>query len=217
MDTICINNVTLYPGIEPPKGIIYRYFRKDENGYNIKIWISKCKNIFYTCSKNHPLAIYQNQDVPILCHLFYILYDIVSTMITTTFEYNFIVSFLNASIEYFRFLSPNSYEESLVDPVVAKLFNEYFLPVNVVGSFTLSKLRSKIMKVKMENNELRKEVIGIFEKMDIDFVNIKNIMEDIKKFEKKNEATQTDVENVWKKKSLQKNVETQSEFIVKKI
>lgn len=157
MNTICLNNITLYPNLEPPKGIIFREFKfKNPNG--VRVWITKCKNIYFLASSKHPISNYNSEHSTfILSHFVYILQDIISTLDPKSFEFGFFNNFMMYCLEYLKFNSSNSYRESQEDPIIKSVYFDFFLQVGV-DPYLLSYLKSRIEDLEIENKMLKMEV-----------------------------------------------------------
>lgn len=214
MTTLCIYDIVVYPKTEAHKNIIYKKFRWEANNMWIDIWITKCKNLYYTCSENHPINQYEEQHILLLCHLFYIIQNLSVNCEQNSFEYSFFGLFLNGILEFLRKFSKNSYLISSKDPVANYFFNEYFLPVTV-GTYSLSKMRSNIDDIKNENSKLKKDTIDIFSafQKEIDIFG-KNLLENLKNSSNKNVdiCVQTDFSNESEKIET-KEVSVQTEVI----
>lgn len=211
MEPICIGNTTIYRGIVPPKGIILYHFNKEN--YQINLWISKCKNVFFCCSQEHPIREINN-EIQYLCHLFYIIYDFCSGLNNQSHEYIFLATLLNNILEYIRVHSQNIYELSLKDLMVDRFFKSYFLAANVCGVYHLSKIKTEIIMAKKENEKMKRDVKDFFGNIENDFQKIKNILSSITFPKTKNSFSQTDTENAWKTKIIsKKTVETQCSSI----
>jgi len=209
MDSIRINNIVVYPKIKPKKEIILKKLNLKDNDIWINIYITTCSNIYYFCSENHPIYIYENKNsLNILSHLYYILQYTSYQLIYNSIEYNIISSFLNNLFEHIRKYSKTAYEESQRDPIVNRLFNEFCLPI-YASSFTLSRMKYKIDELKRDKLELKMEVNSIFEKINLEIQKIGNIV--VKK-STKDSSSQTSPENYWKNKSLKKDIAVQSEL-----
>jgi len=230
MNSIAINNICVFPDKNPAKENIHKEFTKEENGKWIKIWITKCCNICFVCSKNHPIRDRIENHILLISFLYYLIADFYSQLKNNTIEHNLFSSFLNGTLDYIRFHSRNVYDESLKDEYLSGIFSDFILPVNV-SVFTLSHLNSNLQKVKKERNELKKNVTDIFSDIKKDLESIEKLIVS----KKTNESfTQTEQLNVWnqkiipkktieqKDKSVQnvfttKNIETQTEIEVKVI
>jgi len=157
MNTICLNNITLYPNLEPPKGIIFREFKfKNPNG--VRVWITKCKNIYFLANNKHPISKYKSeQSTFVLSHFVYILQDIISTLDSKSFEFGFFNNFLMYCLEFLKYNSANSYRESQEDPIIKSIYFDFFLQVGV-DPYLLSYLKSRVEDLEIENQLLKMEI-----------------------------------------------------------
>jgi len=203
MDTLCVNNITVYPGVIPPKPIILKELIINYNETEfIKIWLSKCKNIFYSSTPRHPIYNYNlNNPKFILCHLFYLLKS--GDFFQNDIELDIINKFLNGVIIYLRVNSGNCYQESMMDPIVKMFYLENYLPIEI-SPFGLSYLKAKISDIKIKNillKENTKKSLSLF-KIDFESMSkkINSLFVNLPK-KKMNFSTQTD-KNVWQNKNV---------------
>jgi len=210
MDTLSIFNIVIYPELKPKNDIIVKKISQNLEKEWINIYITKCRNIYYDCSKNHPIYKKTNH-LHILSHLFYIIKNLQSQISYPSVEYDVIYYFLNGSIEYFRIYSKEAYEESKKDEIVEKIYKEMYFPVNV-GAFTLSKIKNNLNTIKKDHIDLKKDVKNIFEDLNNEFKKLNNIV--FPKNEKKESSTQTQMaqQNVWlMKKKVDNSTQIQIE------
>lgn len=219
MDTLCINNITIYPGIKPPKGIVLKEVKIE----NFTLWITKCKNIYYFSESNHPIFKYGlNSPTYLLSHLFYIVRNAVFPYLETDIEKFVANNFLVGCLDYLKVNSANSYNEYLEDPVVGSIFfyENISLPVNPMS---LSYLRTELKTLKFKQHTLKTNFTKCFKNFSNELEEMKqNIISrlslETKETKETSEAgTQTTMEkadNVWKMKAIvRKTTETQTDFV----
>ena len=215
MDTLCINNITVYSGIKPPKGIIMNEIDCE----NIKFWITKCKNFYYVSDSKHPISTYgATTSNYLVCHLFYIIKDVIIPKLKNPIEIELTNNFMYGCMEYLRTYSLNSYNESLEDPIITKFFCENFVPV-YANPLSLSYFNCKVKNMKFKQHTLKNNITKMFDNFSKEFDSMSKVLmekikpEPIEKIAKVDKEVQTSVitENVWKNKTiLKKTVETQT-------
>ena len=219
METLCINNITIYPGIKPPKGIIMKEIKLEK----ITVWLTKCKNIYYLCEKEHPIGKYGViTSTYLLCHLFYLIKNAIIPSLENQNEILIFNNFLSGCYEYLRKYSYNAYNESFEDEILRLFYFDNYLPVSM-HCFNLSFFNSQIKKVKYEHHTIKNNVKKTLFDFQNDFEEmVRNIVskisvqkDEISEKPKMVEiATQVNfVENAWKiKPTLKKTIETQTDF-----
>lgn len=214
MDTLCINNIYVYPGIKPPKGIISREFILE----NITIWISKCNNIYFNCTNKHPMSGYGiNESTYLLPHLFYLITNLVIPQDNEQKYSSLLNNFLQGCIEYMKIHSSNAYLESQNDPIISLFYYQVYMPI-LVNPYSLSFMKNNIQSIKYQHHTLKNKATKCFDNFKNDFEEMsKKIIDKIndKKIEKKDIEIQVSIEkndvniqtnivkNVWTKKSIE--------------
>jgi len=217
MDILSVNTIVIYPNIKPPKEIVLKVIYTEIKDIWIKIWMTKCKNIYYICSKNHPIFNIKF-GVNILAHLFYILRSNSVGIKFPSTEYEIVSSFLNGTLTYVKKYSAKSYELSIQDPIVFTLYNEFTIPITV-DSYTLSNCIYNLENIKKENMKIKEDFKNLFKNFEDELKNNINIVSTLLpkmvKPDKKDQIIQTETPNLWKNKPIiKKDAETQ--YIFKK-
>ena len=206
MNTLFIYNTVIYTNSKPNKDLVLKKFKFTENDTHINIFLTKCRNIYFTCSKNHSLSEESNATI-ILSHLFFLLDSQIKNVTYPSTEYGIVYYFLNGAMEYLRLYSKNTHE--IKDIYVKKFYDTYFLPVQVNVN-SLECMRSRIESIKSEHSTLKQNVKNLFSDLSDELSKLNNILGKIP--EKRDIATQTvmQTQNVWVNKP-KINVITQTE------
>lgn len=222
---LCINNIVIYPKVKAPKKIILKLIELQKNDNWIKIAISKCQNIYYTCSENHPINQYDiDKPINLLSNIYYIFQDCAGQIEGNSIEYFVIMNFLSGSLGYLRQYADIAVQEIKNDPMVAKLYQEKYLPV-YVNAFSLSCFKDEIKHLKGERDILKKDIVNLFTDLKKEINSIGELFQKIVKNEinqskekieikeKSDSATQTQmiVENAWKNRKTKVDSEIQTE------
>jgi len=230
MDTLCINNITVYPGIKPPKGIVLRETKIDK----MTIWITKCKNIYYTSSSEHPISQYNIQTATyLLSHLYFIFQNIICPTLDSEIEKNIVANFLQGIVEYLKKYSCNSYDESAHDPVIGFFHYQNLISIGV-NPFALSYFKFNIKTIKYQHHTLKNNTKKLIDNFNTEFENmskeilktikvekvvekiveVEKVVEKIVEVEKVVEKiVEKPVPNAWKVKSImKKDISTQCEL-----
>jgi len=229
MDTLCINNVTIYPGIKPPKGIVHSEFKME----NLTMWITKCKNLYFNSENPHPISKYGlSKPTYLLSHLFFIVRDIIFQQLEKEADINWANNFLFGCLEFLRVNSSNAYCESLEDPMITRIFLENYIAIPM-NPLTISYFNFKSKSIKFQHHTLKNNVVKSFDKFNKDFQKMSNdilerisenvtkekivveekivvkekiiIQEVEKKITKENKEIQTMSPNSWKAKPIIKS------------
>jgi len=204
MEALCVNNITVNPGKKPAKDLILAELKQNSDDEWINIFVTKCRNIYYLCSKNHPIAKYEKKPLLLLIHLFYILNNLSISINPESTEYRILASFLYGLFNHIRPMARESYRESLDEPLVEKFFNDYCIVSNVC-TFSISKIENQLKSVKDDSLKLKADAINIFSQMEKEIQKVSKIVGNLKVPEKtqmQDSSSQTDPENVWKTKSF---------------
>lgn len=188
MDILCLNNITIYADIIPPKQIIYKEYFLD----NFTFWFSRCKNIYFTSTEKHPIHKYNNSPTFMLSHLFFIVQNQIVPQATQECEIHLINLFLQGCLDYLKVNSSNSFEESQTDPIVGLIY--YQNNINVVTNpLMISYVKSRIDNIKFQHTILKKNVSKMIKDFQANFESCsKNILDKIVPISQKSVVTQTE-------------------------
>lgn len=203
MDILCINNITIYEDIIPPKQIIYREYILD----NFTFWFSRCKNIYFNCTEKHPIYKYKNSPTFMLSHLFFIVQNQIVPQATQELEIHLINLFLQGCLDYLKTYSANSFEESQTDPIVGLVF--YQNNINVITNpLMISYVKSRVDNIKFQHTILRKNVTKLIKDFMFCFENCSNnILRRLIPVSSKSEEVQADLK-------FGKEIEMQTDEII---
>lgn len=197
MSVLKINDIVVYPKTKPPHKTILRHLQWEHNNTWINIWITKCKNIFYISSPNHPISKYEDKDdVFILSHLFYLLHSLSSQLSPESIEYYYISIFLNGILSYFKTIYWEQYLHQ--DEVVDNIYQYYF---------------PNDKKLSDENERLKNEILALTAKKETKEIGIQTSAWNTKLIFKNEISTQT--QEIKEKKS--KLSETSTDVIFEMI
>lgn len=207
-----INGTFIFPQIKPPKQIVQKLLKIKNLDEWINIYITKCKNIYYECSKDHPMFQFDlSKSINIVCHLYYLILSKLNEIGNPSYEYEIIYAFMNNCFYFLRSQSRDTYEISLDDKFVQKMYSDYIITINV-NSFKFSKFGKEIKLLRDENNNLKNNALIFFKQIIGELQNVSKLISKIN--------IPTIKENAWKNKLIInktiKNVETQTTFEEKK-
>ena len=182
---ICIDNTIIYSNRIPPNDIIQKKLKvKFNNNFKdnfkdnwIDIYITSDCNIYYNCSKDHPINMYNFTNTNyILSHLYYLLKTNFNKLKYNSHESNIVRIVMDSILEFLRINSYNAYNESCKEPIIASIYKEHYLPI-VTEPVILSHIKLQSTNIKNKFNILKKDIFDIFNDFNKDFIDLNNIFD----------------------------------------
>ena len=182
---ICIDNTIIYSNRIPPNDIIQKKLKvKFNNNFKdnfkdnwIDIYITSDCNIYYNCSKDHPINMYNFTNTNyILSHLYYLLKTNFNKFKYNSHESNIVRIVMDSILEFLRINSYNAYEESCKEPIIASIYKENYLPI-ITEPVILSHIKLQSINIKNKFNILKKDIFDIFNDFNKDFIDLNNIFD----------------------------------------